>query len=935
MKKNLRIGNFASGCRNLFLLILLLAGGIPEAQAQLFQWAKDFSHTSFYDFGNSLAADAAGNSYYGGAFTNNLQIGTYTLNAAGKNMYVAKFDAAGGVSWVKNFATTSNTLGSIYDIMPDAAGNILVTGSFTSNLTIGTINLNTTASFSGIDMFLAKFDPMGNVLWVKQGTSQSNVEAFSLTQDGTGNIYMTGYSYSPSFSFDSQPVTGSGEGFLLKLNSAGQLVWGKRLDAEFLKVATDAAGNGYLTGIFTIPLLALGNNVTVAHQGGNAFSTGFVANFNPTGQFQWAKQIGGINAEPDQVQVDAAGNAFILGTFWQTFNLGTFALAGAPGRPDLFLLKLNNAGNVLWGKSMENLGINFGRFGFTASPMLELDAAGNAVVANAFVNTVRLSPNDYLYSRADTISDVAVVKFSDAGTYLWSERVGGPGYINHSGLAVSGNGNVFLSGEISPVFTPGVTTNFGPSVTLATTGIKAFVSSMLGRANQAGGMVFLDQNNSGTRDAGEPALAQMGVSLAGSPLPALSMPNGRYRLYTGAGTHQVGIPQTPPYYTLAPGSHSVTFAGLGQVDTVRHFALQPIPNKQDLEVSLVQVTAPRPGFTYRTKVTYRNAGTVVMNGSVKLHSDTLLTFLNATPATNTVISDTLSWNFTGLQPMESRYVMVEWQVPVTAALGSKLRLTARVTPGTGDQEVSNNSLTARPVVTGSFDPNDKLVSLDKITPGQVAARQPLVYTVRFQNTGTDTAFTVMVRDELSPLLDMGTLEVVSASHAFYAKTATPGILEWHFPNILLPDSNVNERASHGYVQYRIKPMANLTLGQHILTNAAIYFDFNAPVLTNITDTEVASLLGVKDKVQAKKLALQLWPNPANDQVQLQLETAAKGPVNVKVMNALGQVIHEESHPNGSSRFRKTLSLAKLPAGMYLVQVQQGNISTSRQLILQR
>ena len=100
------------------------------------------------------------------------------------------------------------------------------------------------------------------------------------------------------------------------------------------------------------------------------------------------------------------------------------------------------------------------------------------------------------------------------------------------------------------------------------------------------------------------------------------------------------------------------------------------------------------------------------------------------------------------------------------------------------------------------------------------------YTIRFQNTGTDTAFHVIVTDTLPGTLDLATLEVGAASHAFTWALREQGTLKFRFFDILLPDSNVNEASSHGSVSFRIRPKQPLVPGTVIENMANIYFDFN-------------------------------------------------------------------------------------------------------------
>ncbi len=138
-------------------------------------------------------------------------------------------------------------------------------------------------------------------------------------------------------------------------------------------------------------------------------------------------------------------------------------------------------------------------------------------------------------------------------------------------------------------------------------------------------------------------------------------------------------------------------------------------------------------------------------------------------------------------------------------------------------------------VIGSWDPNDKQGFPIGYGPEHyILPTQEIDYLIRFQNTGTDTAFTVEIRDTLSEHLDFSTIQFGASSHP-YTFNFSPGRgMSFTFSNILLPDSTTNEPASHGFIKYKIKPNENIALGTEINNQAAIYFDFNEPVYNNTT-----------------------------------------------------------------------------------------------------
>jgi hypothetical protein len=169
--------------------------------------------------------------------------------------------------------------------------------------------------------------------------------------------------------------------------------------------------------------------------------------------------------------------------------------------------------------------------------------------------------------------------------------------------------------------------------------------------------------------------------------------------------------------------------------------------------------------------------------------------------------------------------------------------------------------------TGSFDPNDILVNEDTLTTTQLSNAPWLEYIIRFQNTGNDTAFTVKI---LNPIdtnkLNLSTFEFTNASHPVNLNWINyQRNMEFKFENILLPDSNTNEPLSHGFVRYRIQPKTTLTAGDSITNFAAIYFDFNEPVITNTAKTIIILPTGIASATPTQG-KLHVFPNPAEKQL---------------------------------------------------------------------
>ena len=138
-------------------------------------------------------------------------------------------------------------------------------------------------------------------------------------------------------------------------------------------------------------------------------------------------------------------------------------------------------------------------------------------------------------------------------------------------------------------------------------------------------------------------------------------------------------------------------------------------------------------------------------------------------------------------------------------------------------------------VIGSYDPNDKQgFPIGFGDQYFIEQNQSIEYLVRFQNTGSDTAFNVVVLDTLSANFDMASIELGASSHPFQFDIIEDRTLQFTFENIMLPDSNVNEPGSNGFFKYTIRQLSDLQMGTTFENSASIYFDFNEPVKTNTT-----------------------------------------------------------------------------------------------------
>lgn len=169
-------------------------------------------------------------------------------------------------------------------------------------------------------------------------------------------------------------------------------------------------------------------------------------------------------------------------------------------------------------------------------------------------------------------------------------------------------------------------------------------------------------------------------------------------------------------------------------------------------------------------------------------------------------------------------------------------------------------------IIGSFDPNDKQgFPLGVTDEHLILPDTDIEFLVRFQNTGTDTAFTIIIRDTLSPLFSIQSVRLGLSSAPYDFEIADGNVLVFRFNNIRLVDSFTNEPASHGFVKFRVQQQPGLPWGTTLLNSAAIYFDFNPPVITNTTRHKLGEIpvtSSVIAPVEKENILLTISPNPA-------------------------------------------------------------------------
>ena len=371
-------------------------------------------------------------------------------------------------------------------------------------------------------------------------------------------------------------------------------------------------------------------------------------------------------------------------------------------------------------------------------------------------------------------------------------------------------------------------------------------------------------------------------------------------------------PATGQYVHTAIGS-GTNFQG--------DFGYDSVLSQHDLDIYLFCAT-PRPGRSTWISVYYRNKGTTPVSGTIVLSYDSKLNFTSTFPAnsgTHNANNNTITWTFTNLQPSNRRSFFRAWfTLPANVPLNTPIASIANIGPIVGDIDSTNNEYGCVRPVRNSWDPNDKLVEQGEGPDGWIDADQRLHYTVRFQNTGNDTAFQVVIKDVVDPNLDLSTFDVLGVSHPYTLRIDGNREMTWTFDNILLPDSNTNEPESHGSIHYAISTLPGLSPGTKVENTAAIYFDFNPPVITNTTVNTVRFPTGIHSPMIRRPF--KAAPNPVQDRVRLIWDDPANRPTEARLLDARGRLVAARAFENNEIIW----SMEDLPAGLYLLQVQSAS-----------
>ena len=450
------------------------------------------------------------------------------------------------------------------------------------------------------------------------------------------------------------------------------------------------------------------------------------------------------------------------------------------------------------------------------------------------------------------------------------------------------------------------------------------------------GFTYKDNNGTCLKDSGDAGLKNVPLkiydassNLIGTTYTAV---NGVYQFLDSANTYTVLVDTIGKPFTAScqyPGLDStVTVAVL---DTNINFALK-CGGGFDMGIqSIATCGIVFPGQTHLLRL---NAGDMShwynlncgngVSGTVSFLVTGPVTYMGPAVGalTPNVVGNVFTYNIADFGTVNnSTDFQILLQPFPTAQAGDVICVNAKVTPLIGDIHQANNTYTSCYSVVNSHDPNVKEVYPVDVPYG---FNDWLTYTIHFQNTGNAPAFNIMLKDSLDGELDLNTFQVTDYSHS-NTTNLNGRILTVNFQNIQLPDSSSDPEGSIGFIQYRLKPKSTWARPYKIKNTAYIYFDFNAPIVTNTT---LNSILDISTSIEEQKENnVALYPNPTNGLFTIQLESKEKQLA--QLYDIAGNVVLSQTLENGNG----TIDASHLAAGIYNISIKGNTSVTNKKLVI--
>jgi len=808
------------------------------------------------------------------------------------DIWIVKVDYAGEKQWEKCLG------GSLDESNTDSIDNHLhIENTLDGGFIISTYSKSNDhdLTYNGglADGWVVKLDNKGNIEWQKSFGGNSDDHLMAVKQLNDSSYVLIGRVWSQNNNYSSFP----GNYWYLKLDSKGQKITEKgfRLYPNM---------NNLYDNLNCINISDDGGFVI----GGEFMGDLLLAKMNSNMELQWEWVVAqGKDRVNEIINVKGGGYLSIAQAGYTTDDTTSFFIDNYHGGGDALVTKLRNDGSVEWQKAI-------GGSAFDAA------YSGVETKDGGFIITGTTWSKNGDFPNNKGKGDMFLVKLSAKGDILWQRLIGQ----NHNEAIHS----IIIDSEDDLVFA-GISDAKDGDLFASNGKTDSWLFKMHQPkiAYKITGKVFNDENKNNLCDNNEIGLEGIKVFLDNEGTYSCTYTDslGNYELFAyHTGQAKVEI-EFPKHAELSNNGgfqyYMLPVANLNNNITEQNFALYFNPNKHDISVKVVPGPI-RPGFNNYCFVIVKNEGYVLENNiECELSFDSILSFVSGDISVN-ASQGKLNFNLGSLKGRESKKFKFDFVSPPDADLINKKCVYNAFVPLLNDVDTTNNTDSFVVIITGSYDPNCKSSDGTEIVPNS----KKINYVIQFQNTGTDTAFVIVVKDKLDTnLFDVRSIQLQASSHHYSFNIDTAGVAAWRFENILLPDSNTNEKESHGFISFSIQ-LKNLKKGDIIKNGAAIYFDYNLPIYTNIAEDTVVSPLSVKEHLIKD---CKIYPNPTNGLISVRMDDFSMIDF-IEIRNIQGALLEKTK----ISGYQAVFNLNQYERGIYLIQIYQNDKVLTAKVICQ-
>ena len=882
--------------KKIFTIIVLFVSSL--AYAQEIEWQNSIGGSGD-DFLSSVLQTTDGGYILSGWSGSNIS-GDKTENCYGAyDCWIVKIDAIGNIEWQNTIGGNDND--DLIKVIETDDGGFLLGALSESNISVD----KTENSKGGVDYWILKIDSVGNIIWQHTIGGAGDDELTTIIQTSDGGYFLGGRSESNISGDKTENSYGIYDYWVVKTDSLGDILWQKTIggdgEEEIYSILPTFDG-GYLLGGHSRSNIS---GIKTENCIGNYDY--WIVKIDGAGAVLWQNTIGGNNMDRLFSLTQMTDGGFLLGGYSLSNSSGD-KTENSIGDADYWIVKTDSIGYIEW----QNI---FGgsTTDFMQSSVIQTNDKG--FLLSGYSNS-NISGNKTENSQGER--DFWIIQIDSIGRIQWQNSIGGSAADVLGSIVQSTNGGYLLGGWSGSNISGDKTENSNGQY-------DYWIVKITGNYNLIQGKTYADLNSNQLQEPGDPAIPYLKVTESTTNRFTFSQASGFYSVAVlDTGNFEVA-PDYVNLYNSVPLVHSGNFTAIQQIDSLNDFAFQPTGTFNDLCLTITPTSQFRSGFNASYMLSYSNQGTTSLIPTIVFYPDTNVSFVSASITPTTITQDSVVFVLSSLSPFQSGQISTTVSVDLGVPIGTLINSGAMILPIANDANPGCNSSYWEVFTTGSFDPNDILVNRSFIYDYEMAAPPDLEYIIRFQNTGNDTAFTVKILNPLDTTrLDLNSLDIVATSHnADIRFVYHERNLEFVMNNILLPDSNTNEEMSHGFVRYRIKPKTTVAVGDSIQNFAAIYFDFNAPVITNTAVTHIIVPTGISQPT-ASGTRPTIFPNPVNDQINVEWNNVTNQKVTIELYNIYGQKVRVLFSENvDSGKWSRKFDVSDLSQGVYFIKFSSG------------